>query len=289
MRLPALAQSCDPLLIVGEPGVGKALLAAHIHAKSPFAHNKLITVDCSLLSDRDQLHLLFSDEIPVRRSPLETGATIVVKNPLAACNGFKDMLAHALKTNEVWSYRRNRYVRVAAHMILASSIPFSQRHAASDVDRRLIVACSRCETILLPPLRKRENDILLLAKYFFQKEKGSRSSRSVPFANNGLNSRHRQLILARNWSGNILELKTYVRRLFRQSPKELLRQNDFQALEEAHTSIEERRGFDLRSTLVQIEHHLIALTLRVNNQNKLAAARLLGVSRRTVHRNSRYT
>ena len=83
-EIPQLAASAEPLVIVGESGVGKTLLASHIHARSQWNGRPLVILNCRTLNDRDQRITLLGGGPPElstsRRSLLEQPTTVLIKN-----------------------------------------------------------------------------------------------------------------------------------------------------------------------------------------------------------------
>ncbi|MBX2991484.1 MAG: sigma 54-interacting transcriptional regulator [Bacteroidetes bacterium] len=285
-RIPHLAASGEPLVIVGEHGTGKSLVAEHIHAQSPFARDKLVTVDCTLLDDRDQLNLLFGDPSSERRSPLHRRRMVVIKNPLKGCDGFKDLLLNALNTGMAWNFRSRSYVPIAARVILIlDSHPVSLQ-LTTTLDHRLAKALIQCRSITLPPLSKRKGDILLLTRHFIAalsgEEKG-RVFRGVGSYGNPTKEL-RSLLLHHHWERNILELKAFIRRLIIEKPEDLLDESKQQAMTEAQIMIEGGRGFDVKAMVARIESLLVADAVRQNKGKKLTTSYLLGISRRSIHR-----
>ncbi len=278
LQLPAIAQSCDPLLIVGENGVGKSLVAAHIHARSPFAKNKLITVDCSLLDHRSQRLDLFGGSIgdsnTVQRSSLEVQTTLVIKHPEKLFKELSDNLVKAILSGEVTRFRSSRSLPVQSRTIfLLNDTPHTLLRATK-LYPELFKLLKKSRLVKLPPLRQRGNDVLLLARYFARIAQGRTV---VGFTKSGKPDANLIKILrSRQWIRNVAELKAFIAASIVPTPDDIERNAEVRMVHEIAMMIQEEKPSSLRSNLRFMKSLFVARALDMASDNRIRAARLIG-------------
>ncbi len=277
------------VLLQGETGTGKTLIAKAVHLSSPRAHSPFVTVDCAALPD----NLLESELFGYLRGSF-TGATMDKKGLFEEAEGgtiFLDeigragltvqrRLLHFLDKGEVRPIGSNTYRKLNVRVICATSSKdlkgdVSQGGFIKDLYYRL-----NDISIVVPSLRDRVEDIPLLADYFmatFLAETG----RDIP----GLSNAALNKLLEFNWPGNVRELEKAIRRACilcedgamiapEHLPEEILQ----------HTSsgIEDAAGpvGGLHDTVEDVEKRLVLRALEENNWNKSRTAVALGLSRK---------
>lgn len=211
-----------PVLIVGERGTGKELIAARLHYLSARWQNDFLKINCAALNDSLLDAQLFGHE-----AGAFTGATALRKGLFERADGgtlFLDEVATTtmavqekiLRVIEYGEFERlggNRVVSVDVRVIAATNedLPGLARAGRfrDDLLDRLAF-----DVITLPPLRARSEDILVLAEHFavgMVKELGLEY-----FA--GFSTAVQQQLLAHPWPGNVRELKNVVERAIYQQP-----------------------------------------------------------------------
>jgi psp operon transcriptional activator len=212
-----------PLLIVGERGTGKELIAARLHYLSNRWDNQFLKLNCAAISDS-----LLESELFGHEAGAFTGATRSHQGRFERADGgtlFLDELANTsplvqeklLRVIEYGEFERvggNRTLRCNVRLVAATNedLPALARAGRfrSDLLDRLAF-----DVITLPPLRTRESDILLLAEHFAITMANELGRDLFP----GFTARARKALLAYDWPGNVRELKNVVERgVYRSAP-----------------------------------------------------------------------
>ena len=206
--LDRLAPVDIPVLITGETGAGKDLVATAVHARSPRANKPLIVFNCAGLHEELVDHELFGHEhdeasgvTTTTAGLLETacGTTLVLDEVGELALGTQAKLLRVLESRRVsWADNlRGRGVRIVAttHRDLEAEVAAGRFYG--DLFFRLSVA-----TLDLPPLRHRLSELPLLASAFLE-DACRHSGRSVMRISQGAMA----VLRAYSWPGNIRELK----------------------------------------------------------------------------------
>lgn len=221
-----VAETDTTVLLRGETGTGKELLAHAIHSHSPRKHRPFIIVNCAALPSSLIESELFgyekgaftgASQRKAGRFELADGGTIFLDEigevPLETQGRF----LRVIQTGIFERLGSTKSVRVKVRIIAATNQPLerlvSQRKFRADLYYRLNIF-----PITLPPLRERTADIPLLVRYFVKKY-------SVRF-NRVINSIHEQSLLALHdyhWPGNIRELENMIERSILTAETDLLK------------------------------------------------------------------
>ncbi|CAI8975139.1 sigma-54 interaction domain-containing protein [Methylocaldum szegediense] len=299
-RIRLLAPSDVNVLIIGETGTGKELVARHIHALSARRHGPFLAVNCGALSET-----LIESELFGHEKGAFTGAITTKRGWFEAASGgtlFLDEigdLPQAMQVKLLRVLQEREVVRVGSHtpipidvrLIAATNVKLEEAVLAGrfreDLYYRLNVAA-----LNLLPLRQRPGDIMPLARHFLRfygQRLGCPETALSPDAE--------QALLQHSWPGNIRELENVIHHALliarnrTITPTELnlstlpLRERQTPAgtapedLDRVLESLCEKGGPDLYA---RIEHALFRAAYRHCNGNQLATARLLGLSRHVV-------
>jgi transcriptional regulator with PAS, ATPase and Fis domain len=283
------------VLIRGETGTGKGLVARSIHNQSPRAKNPFIEVNCSAIQPS-----LLESELFGHEAGAFTDAKNRKKGLLELAHDgtfFLDEVgdmnlasqSKLLKVLEEKTFRRvggTKEIKIDARIISASSRDLMQlveeKTFRADLYYRLNVASVR-----LPALRDRNDDILILANYFlevFNKE-FNRNIRSISPEALKMLTRH-------PWVGNVREIRNVMERavLFEQSDVLSSQNISLQPIspnENASLSIDVDLNQDFQLpeagiSLEELEQYLLKQALERSGGNKTKAAALLGLSRETM-------
>ena len=274
------------VLIEGETGTGKELVARAIHGASARAARPFVVVDCAALPET-----LFESELFGHERGAFTGAFAARRGLLETSTGgtcFLDEIgeltaplqAKLLRTLQDRSIRRvggNDAIPVDVRVVAATNRDLRRLIAdggfRDDLYYRLNVV-----TITVPPLRERASDIPLLAQHFleiFARRGGRAVKRLAPEAV--------ALLTAYRWPGNVRELEHVIERATALSSSETLLLDDFPP----HLHEERDRAPRLPSegmTLEDVKRWYVNKVLEEAGGNKLRAAELLGIDRRTLYR-----
>lgn len=211
-----VADSDLTVLLEGETGTGKKLLAEVVHRASDRRERPFVTVDCAALPDG-----LLESELFGHRKGAFTGATADRVGLLEEANTgtiFLDEIdkaglsvqrrfLHMLDSGEVRPVGATSYKRLDVRVVCATSCPDLLQEVAAgrflkDLFYRLNDIC-----VTLPPLRERPDDVGLLAEWFAE-----RFARKLGRTVAGLSAAFRAALAAHSWPGNVRELEKAIRR-----------------------------------------------------------------------------
>jgi two-component system response regulator HydG len=295
--LAKVAQSSHPVLILGESGVGKELVARAIHSNGPHATRPFVPVDCGSL-----VPTLMESELFGYVKGAFTGANRSKDGLLASAEGgtvFLDeigelpldlqaKLLRALQEKEVRPVGATHRIAINVRILAATNRDLAamveQGRFRKDLYYRLSVVNLR-----IPPLRERKQDIPLLARHFLD-----RMSRETGTTHT-LSDDALRILMEYEWPGNVRELENSIDRACTLSSGPVLHLGDLPTqLQNFH--LQNRRPVAVAAPalagagrgpvlpLAQLEKQAILETLRKLNGDKLLAARLLGIGKTTLYR-----
>jgi DNA-binding NtrC family response regulator len=296
--VPRLAQDQTPLVIIGETGVGKTLLASAVHDESSLRLAPLIIVNFSLLGDRDQRIALLGGEPPelttTRRSALEIHSTVILKHIDHLTPFLQDELVHVLQTKKIIRLGSKEPRSLVARPVFTLRLVPAMLHRQGRITGSLFTLLKGLQAVTIPPLRKRMEDIPLLAKHFLHRYyEGLHSpvNRNIRHVR-GLGRSGRvdpallKTLLSHRWTGNVLELKAYLRSLLVHSYDDLLLDAERLELSKMLLLLEEGHEFSLRGSLLTIERGIIGRALERYGDRISTTAQMLGLSDRAIRRRS---
>ena len=286
MMIEKAAPTRASVLITGESGVGKELVANAIHKLSPRANQPFIVVHCAALSES----LLESELFGFEKGAF-TGADSQHKGRFELANGgtiFLDEIGEINPATQVKLLRvlqEKKFERVGGEETIS-------------VDVRLVAATNRkleeevkngnfredlyyrlnVVRIEMPPLRERKDDIPLLM-HSFLREFNIENEKNIK----GFDNRSKALLIKYNWPGNIRELKNCIESAVVMCTGDEIKIDDLPAsLREK--SDEKTISIPLGITMEEAEKIIIQENLAANNNNKSKTADILGIGRKTLHR-----
>lgn len=287
--LPAIAASPSTVLILGETGTGKELVAKTIHSLSPRSKKPFIAVNCGALPDT-----LLESELFGYKSGAFTGAAKDKPGRFAMARGGTLFLDEIGEVSQAFQVRLLRVLQDKTYEPLGAT-------QSETANVRIIVATNRDLSELvrghqfredlyyrvnvirleLPPLRRRKEDIPLLVAQFI-----GRFNRLQQKDIRGISPEALSLLMAHDWPGNIRELENAIERAF------ILCQQGSIAIEhlpeELSSRYTTRPGHaDMQTSRNLIETQAIQHALEQTDYNRLAAARLLGIHKSTLFRKMR--
>jgi sigma-54-specific transcriptional regulator len=294
-QIERIAPSDATVLIIGETGTGKELVARHVHALSKRSKNVFGALNCAALSEN-----LIESELFGHEKGSFTGAFASKEGWFETANkgslfldevgdlplGMQAKLLRVLQEREVVKVGSRQPVPVDVRIIAATNVNLEQAVAAShfraDLYYRFNVA-----TIQLSPLRERPGDIMPLARHFL-KIYGER----LGYGEIKLSPATEVTLLNYDWPGNIRELENAIHRAILVCPSHCLRPEDFQLsgiriLEPesivSMTSLEnalQRLCEQAPPKLFEImEETIIRTAFGFCEENQVQTARLLDISR----------
>lgn len=277
------------VLITGESGSGKEVIAEALHANSPRKQKPFVKVNCAAITET-----LIESELFGHEKGAFTGAHRKKEGKFRQAHGgslFLDeisemtlamqaKLLRVLQERKITRVGGEEVIQVDVRMIAATNKDLSGEIAAGrfreDLFYRLNVV-----TLTLPPLRDRTEDIPLLANHFL-KLFSQKNNREIT----GLTPRALDRLLHHDWPGNVRELMNVVERGVVLSRGEYFDEEDLprgltgqsQAPEKAMESVSSGG-----TSLEEVEQATILRTLEAAGGNKSETARRLGITRRTLH------
>jgi DNA-binding NtrC family response regulator len=272
------------VLLTGETGTGKELVARAIHYNGPRRGAPFVDINCAAIPEQ-----LLESELFGHEKGAFTGATVAKPGLFELANGgtlFLDEIGHLplvlqgklLRALEERTMRRVGGTRAipidvrviaATHVELAAAV--SRREFREDLFHRLNVV-----PIELPSLRARREDIPLLARHFLTRFAGEYQL-PMPV----LSPAAERALAGREWSGNIRELRNLMERTLLLTPKRTLDADDFAEAMSVH-SVDQDLPFP--ATLATITRAAARAMLEHCTGNKSEAARRLGISRPRLQR-----
>jgi two-component system response regulator HydG len=277
-----VAPTGSTVLITGESGTGKGLVARKIHQLSQRSRRPFITVDCGTL-----VETLFESELfgHVKGSFTGADANKVGKFELAQ-NGtlFFDEISNiglevqakllrAVEERKISKVGSHRVITVDVRIIAATNKDLTKSikdgSFREDLFYRLNVVL-----IQMPPLRERKSDIPLLVQYFLEKY-NARLRKDI----RGISPEALDLMARHDWPGNVRELENTVERLVVLSPGPYLEPAD---LVFAGTILTPAAESSAGVSLKDLERHHIIHTLQRYDGHKSETARALGIDRKTL-------
>ncbi len=303
-EISIVSQSDLTVLIQGETGVGKELVARQVHELSTRADKALIYVNCAALPESIAESELFGH---IKGS--FTGATADRPGKFEVANGgslFLDEIGElpltvqakilrALQNGEIQRVGSDQFTKVDVRILSATNRDLQQEVAKgrfrADLYHRLSVY-----PVKVPPLRDRDNDSLLLAGYFLEKNQKRFGVQGLR-----LSLEAKQLIRQYRWPGNVRELEHVLSRAALKAINEQGRDTRSVLISQKHLGlspdelIEEgeiiepkpavyREQVSLKDATERFQKELITDRLEKNHGNIAAAARELGVNRSNLYR-----
>ena len=279
-----VAPSTATILVTGESGTGKELLAAFIHANSNRKSEPYVAINCAALPEQLAESELFGHEkgaftgaIARKIGKFESAekGTLVLDEITEMALPLQAKLLRALQEREIVRLGNNCPIAVEARVIAISNQNMKKvvksKAFREDLYYRLNVI-----PLTIPPLRERKNDISLLADYFFKRFSSQNASTMHRISNPAMD-----LLVTQPWPGNVRELENAIERgVLIGSGEELLPEHLI--LDEAFSVPSGPPSLAAGMTVRAMEKKLIVNTLNEVNDNRTHAAKMLGISIRTL-------
>jgi two-component system response regulator HydG len=284
-KVNKIAPTDANILILGENGTGKDLMAKAIHERSLRADKPFIKVDVGALTDT-----LFESELFGHKKGAYTDAREDRSGRFEDAQGgtlFLDEIGNislqqqaklltVLQNRQVTRLGTNKAVDIDIRLICATNVPLYELANENRFRKDLIYRINTVE-INMPPLRKRNEDIVILARHFAKMYAGKYLKAAVDFDSPAL-----QKLKQYNYPGNVRELQYTIERAVIMADGDVLRPDDliFSILE---TQTENEVEAD-NVPLSTLEKNAILRVIEKNNGNITRAAKELGLTRTALYR-----
>jgi two-component system response regulator AtoC len=204
-----------PVLLLGESGVGKEVVARRIHQLSKRAHRSFLKVNCAALPGE-----LLESELFGYEAGAFTGATRAKPGLFELCNkgtllldeigelppGLQAKLLHVLQGGQFSRLGGRSLIEVDVRIVAATNVNVPQALASKQLRQDLYYRLSAL-TIHLPPLRKRPEEIPVFLRYFMQRLAAQLGCAAKPYPERVVHACMRY-----EWPGNVRELENFVKR-----------------------------------------------------------------------------
>jgi len=283
-----IADSSATILIQGESGAGKELVARTIHERSGRRAGPFVAVNCAALPENLLESELFGYEKGAftgaagrkeGRFELATTGTLFLDEVADLSLVTQPKILRVLQEGEFERLGGTRTLQVDVRIVAATNQDLAEmvkeKRFREDLYYRLNVI-----TVRVPPLRERHEDIRLLAQYYLRIYAAKNGRKLDGFSNEAL-----ERLESYKWPGNVRELENLIERTVLLARKDRI---DAEDLPEEIAGVKRPPRdaiLELVGTpLAEIEQRLLDETLRITGGNKTQAAKLLGIDVRTVAR-----
>ena len=285
LHIEQVAGSATTVLIRGESGVGKELVARALHEQSPRKGNAFVKFNCAALPESIIESELFGHEkgaftgaVAMRKGRFEIadGGTIFLDEIGDIPPATQIKLLRVLQEREFERVGSQTPMRSDVRVITATSRNLEEmierEKFRSDLYYRLNVF-----PIYVPPLRERKADLLLLADHFVEKyaKQNQKPVRRISTA-------AIDLLVSYHWPGNVRELENCIERAVLLCQDKAIEAQHLPPTLQKKDSSERSSGGTLETAVTALEYEMIVAELKASDGNMAAAARHLGMTERQI-------
>lgn len=279
-----VASGDSTILIQGESGTGKELVAKAIHEKSKRSSKPFVIINCAVMSDT-----LLESELFGHTKGAFTGANQVRVGLFEVADEsslFLDeigelplntqaKLLRVLQSGEVRRIGDNKSINVNARIIVATNKDLAREVAKGNFREDLYFRINIVE-IHLPPLRERKEDIPMLIDHFMAKNGYKGVAEKIE-------PKAIEILKRYDWPGNVRQLENTIERLVTLSDNKSINAEEIPKNILVYDSGANNCGTSTKMALPDIERNHIIGILRKNDGNKKEAAKILGISLKTLY------
>lgn len=283
-----IAASDITLLLTGETGTGKSMIAGTIHANSRRADHTLVTVNCAALPETLLESELFghekgaftgADKNRIGRIQQAHGGTLFLDEVGDMSAAIQAKVLRAIEDQVIQPLGTTRSIDVDVRIISATNVDLGQAVAdktfRQDLFYRLGVA-----TLHVPPLRERIEDVMPLARRFLDK-----ICKEASITSKELSPQAERALLEHNWPGNVRELRSAIERAVLFSEDQVIEKNDLALMQngpQIPASPSSSSQADDLLDLQEVEKNTILRALQKCDWVQNQAAQLLNISPRSL-------
>jgi DNA-binding NtrC family response regulator len=284
------------VLLLGESGVGKEMVAKALHAESPRAPGPFVAVNCAAIPESLIESELFGHEKGAFTGPTARragkfeqadGGTIFLDEVGEMDPGSQTKLLRVLQEREIQRVGGTADIPVDVRVVAATNADLDARVGEGRFREDLFYRIAGF-AIRIPPLHERGEDIALLARHYLDcfAAEGSRPARDI-------SAKTLQLLLNYNWPGNVRELVNVIERAALVEEGASLQPASLPPAildyygSRAPTPTRSMDASEEIETLDSLEKRAVSHAMRVTGRNIRQASRLLGIDRTTLYRKLR--
>ncbi len=292
LRLCRLVEKVAPsqvsVLILGESGVGKELIARALHDLSDRASGQFVAINCAAIPDQ-----LLESELFGHEKGAFTGAVKTTKGKLEVANrgtvfldeigdmpaSLQAKLLRVLQERVIERIGGREAIPIDIRVICATHRDLHEMIEDGEFREDLYFRVGEI-AVKVPPLRERRDDIALLARHFL--DRFAEKERARP---KRLSDAATEALRAHDWRGNVRELENAVRRAALLAEGDVLEPEDF-ALAPARretAATPDDKPVTIKEARAEAERKALAAAFAEAGDNMTAAAKLLGISRPTLY------
>ena len=271
------------ILILGENGTGKDVIARLIYRCSPRYGKPFVTIDLGSIPEQ-----LFESELfgfekgaftdakksKAGRMEVATSGTLFLDEIGNLSLPMQSKLLTAIEKRQINRLGSTQTVPIDVRLICATNADIRQMVEDGNFRQDLLYRINTIE-IHIPPLRERGNDIILLADHFLD-----RYTRKYKKEIHGLTREAKNKLLKYAWPGNVRELQHTIERAVILGDGSMLKPENFLF----HTTSKQKKEEEVVLNLEQLERQAIEKALRISNGNISRAAEYLGITRFALYR-----
>jgi transcriptional regulator with PAS, ATPase and Fis domain len=293
--LETVAPTSSTILIQGETGTGKELVARAIHQNSPRKHQRFVALNCSAIPETlleaelfGHVRGAFTGAVGTRQGRFEQAhrGTLLLDEVGTMSAALQARLLRVLQEREFERVGDSQPTRVDVRVIAATNSDLG-RMVKDGTFREDLYYRLNVIPLRLPPLRERREDIPVLVQHFLER---LGREHTPPRPGVGMSQDAMRRLMAYSWPGNVRQLENTIERVFAFSPGRT--QIDEAALPEeirqaAPDDVDERlalpeEGIDLEALVAETEREMIRRALERTGGNKRRASALLRLKRTTL-------
>jgi DNA-binding NtrC family response regulator len=276
-----IAKTEANILITGENGTGKELIAQEIHRLSGRSKEVIVTVDMGSLSESlfeselfGHIKGSFTDAHENRKGKFEIAdkGTLFLDEIGNLSIHLQSKLLAAIENRKITPVGSNQLIPSDIRLVCATNRDLENMVATGLFREDLLYRINTIH-IELPPLRERGSDITILADFFLKKYSWKYNKPDLK-----INPKANEKLLKYSWPGNIRELQHTIEKAVILSETSVLIPEDLYLKNPNH--VENSKSF---STIEEMEIQMIRHTIEKNNGNLTAAAEKLGITRQTLY------
>jgi len=290
--LETVAPTSSTILITGETGTGKEVVARAIHHNSPRRQQRFVALNCSAIPETlleaelfGHVRGAFTGAIGNRQGRLEQAhkGTFFLDEVGTMSVALQTRLLRALQEREFERVGDSHTIKVDVRVVAATNSDLARMVADGEFREDLYYRLNVIP-VHMPPLRERKDDIPLLVQHFLERFAAGKTERKT------VSQEAMRRLMAYDWPGNVRQLENAVERAvaFTGGRAQIdvgdlateIQQAEEPVMPSAITLPEE--GVDLDRFVANIERDLIQRSLERTGGNKGAAAKLLGLKRTTL-------